>query len=82
MTPLPSEPVLGSVFTSLSEEILVPDNYLNPDCVPHLGCMGLTQDFPFELLQKLLSFESTMGFIMKEDDTNNMPGWFLWMASR
>ncbi|GBM64209.1 hypothetical protein AVEN_98712-1 [Araneus ventricosus] len=41
----------------------------NPDCVPNLGCMGVSSYFLLELLQQFLSFASSMGIVMVEEDT-------------
>ncbi|GBL76354.1 hypothetical protein AVEN_217147-1 [Araneus ventricosus] len=58
--PCPLSQFLATVFTSLSEE--------NQDWVTNLGCIGEAPDFPHELLQLFLSFASSMGIVMQEDE--------------
>ncbi|GBN59789.1 hypothetical protein AVEN_153835-1 [Araneus ventricosus] len=62
----------GSNFLGV-EAISVPSisDKGNSHWVPNLGCMGVAPDFPLELLQKFLSFVSSMGpsIVIQEDDT-------------
>ncbi|GBN08770.1 hypothetical protein AVEN_141859-1 [Araneus ventricosus] len=59
----------AAVFTSLSEENIVPDKCLKPILGAKSGLYGMTADFSLEILQQFFSFESSMGVVMKEDDT-------------
>ncbi|GBO26449.1 hypothetical protein AVEN_121271-1 [Araneus ventricosus] len=45
----------------------------NPDWVPNLGCMGCSRH-TLELSQQFLSFASSMGIVMQEDDTITQHG--------
>ncbi|GBM93730.1 hypothetical protein AVEN_163464-1 [Araneus ventricosus] len=58
----------AAVFKSFSEENLVPYKYLEPRLGAGLGCRGVAPDFPLELSQQFLSFASSMGIAMQEDD--------------
>ncbi|GBN91490.1 hypothetical protein AVEN_89463-1 [Araneus ventricosus] len=69
ITSCPLSQFSATVFTSLSEENLVPDKCLEPRLGAKSGRRGLAPDFPLELLQQFLSFGSSMGIVMKEDDT-------------
>ncbi|GBM86470.1 hypothetical protein AVEN_137675-1 [Araneus ventricosus] len=59
---------LHDVFTSLSEENLVPDKCLEPVLVAVSGLYGWA-DFPLALLQEFLSFASSMDNAMQKDHT-------------
>ncbi|GBM53844.1 hypothetical protein AVEN_261230-1 [Araneus ventricosus] len=50
---------------------LVPDKCLEPrlDAKSGLWGVGVAPDFPLELSQQFLSFASSMGIVMQEDDT-------------
>ncbi|GBO14148.1 hypothetical protein AVEN_51682-1 [Araneus ventricosus] len=37
--------------------------------MPNLGCRRVASDFPLELSLQFLSFASSMGIVMQEDDT-------------
>ncbi|GBO20146.1 hypothetical protein AVEN_35899-1 [Araneus ventricosus] len=52
----------ATVFTSLSEDNSVQISVWNPNWVPYLGYMGRGSRIP-------LSFASSMGIFMQEDDT-------------
>ncbi|GBO06274.1 hypothetical protein AVEN_180002-1 [Araneus ventricosus] len=60
-----------AVFTSLFEENLVPDKCLEPrlGAKSRLYGGGVALDFLLELPQQFLSFASSMGIVMQEDDT-------------
>ncbi|GBM45802.1 hypothetical protein AVEN_55560-1 [Araneus ventricosus] len=67
-----------TVFTSLSEENLIPDKCLEPKLDAESGMQGVTPDFPLELSQQFLSFAHSMGLVMQEDDTlteHDSVGW-------
>ncbi|GBM67186.1 hypothetical protein AVEN_114334-1 [Araneus ventricosus] len=58
----------AAVSTSLFEENLVPDKCLHPSLGTQSG-LHWEWLFPLELLQQFLSFASSMGIGMQEDDT-------------
>ncbi|GBO36781.1 hypothetical protein AVEN_253279-1, partial [Araneus ventricosus] len=60
--------VSAAVFTSLSEENLALSKCLEYRLGDRSGLYG-APDFPLELLQRFLSFASSMGIVMQEDDT-------------
>ncbi|GBM95552.1 hypothetical protein AVEN_249944-1 [Araneus ventricosus] len=70
ITSCPLSQFSATVFSSLSlKTTLFHISVWNPDWVPNLGCMGLAPDFSLELSQQFLSFASSMGIVMQEDDT-------------